>query len=184
MREHGFCHASPFPPPRLCKPSWRSRKTLQTLARLRNDPRALSFCGACRQLLNCAHGDSRQSESAPDPFEAERTAMKWLRRNALSGLSACAEPLIPLHGLGNRVVNFLYLQLRKHRQREALGCIELAVRHLGSCVSRLAPRITLLLVNGYGIVHLHVNAGVTQELLQVVAFWVLDDVEVEDMPVA
>jgi hypothetical protein len=27
-----FCHASPFPPPRLCKPSWRSRKTLQTLA--------------------------------------------------------------------------------------------------------------------------------------------------------
>ncbi len=95
-----------------------------------------------------------------------------------------AELRVPLFEFGDGVVDFFGSKFGEHRQRNALRGVALGIGHVRLQVGELTPRIALLLVDGDGIMLLGVNAMIDEELGEMVALVMFDDVEMVDVPVA
>ena len=91
---------------------------------------------------------------------------------------------VPLFEFGDSVVDFFGSKFGEHGQRNALRGVALGIRHVRLQVGEFTPRIALLLVDGDGIMLLGVNALIDEELSEMVALVMFDDVQMVDVPVA
>jgi hypothetical protein len=90
----------------------------------------------------------------------------------------------PLFEFGDAVVDFFGSKFGEHGQRNALRCVVLGIGYVGLQVGKFAPGIALLLVDGDGIVLLGVDAVIHEELSEMVALVMFDDIEMINMTIA
>src|SRR6516225_1512177 len=131
-------------------------------------------------LLTCLLDQSSRPQG---PCNHPRKAKPTMLAYCSIRHQAAAELRVPLLNLLQGVVHFVLGKLGKHRQRQTLGSVPLALRNTGLQLGGHAPRISFLLVDGDRVVHFDVNAGLAQEPFKVVPLGMLDHVEVIHVPI-